>query len=364
MLTVYNLEQSEQWDSIVRTFKEHDVYYLSGYVKAFYLHGDGIPLLFYYESDGLRGINVVLKRDVSDCECFKGKIPQGRYFDFSTAYGYGGWILDGEGDKAVLFSEYDKWCQKKGIISEVVRFHPILNNYEYCKGSYEIAPLGETVSIDLSSPEVIWSNFTSQNRNKIRKAKKRGVRIYSGRSEELFAEFKKVYNTTMNKDNATDYYYFDDEFYNSILYDLPSNAQIFYAQLTDGTIIGMAIMLTENGYMTYHLSGSLPEYSTYASINLLLYEAALWGSANGCKSLHLGGGVGSKEDSLLVFKKSFYRGEYCRYRLGKKIMNQNRYDELCKLAYGENPIMTDFFPAYRGGGVFCNTIYATFEKAA
>ena len=48
MLTVYNLNQSEQWDTVVRSFKNYDVYWLSGYVKAFYIHGDGNPLLFYY----------------------------------------------------------------------------------------------------------------------------------------------------------------------------------------------------------------------------------------------------------------------------------------------------------------------------
>lgn len=61
VLTVYTLEQSEQWDAIVRSFKEYDVYWLSGYVKAFQLHGDGEPLLFFYEGSDTRGINVVMK---------------------------------------------------------------------------------------------------------------------------------------------------------------------------------------------------------------------------------------------------------------------------------------------------------------
>ena len=46
MLTVYTIEQAEAWDALVRTFLNYDVYYLSGYVKAFQLHGDGEPLLF------------------------------------------------------------------------------------------------------------------------------------------------------------------------------------------------------------------------------------------------------------------------------------------------------------------------------
>ena len=73
-LEVYTLEQSEQWDAIVRSFNEHDVYWLSGYVRAFEIHGDGKPLLFYYNSGDTRGINVVMKRDIAFDAHFKGKI--------------------------------------------------------------------------------------------------------------------------------------------------------------------------------------------------------------------------------------------------------------------------------------------------
>ena len=55
MITVYTLEQSEQWDSLVQSFKEYDVYWLSGYVKAFKYHGDGEPLLFHYASEDTCG---------------------------------------------------------------------------------------------------------------------------------------------------------------------------------------------------------------------------------------------------------------------------------------------------------------------
>lgn len=70
MMDVYTLEQSEHWDAVVRSFKEYDVYWLSGYVKAFQIHGDGEPLLFYYEENETRGINVVMKRDVAKDERF------------------------------------------------------------------------------------------------------------------------------------------------------------------------------------------------------------------------------------------------------------------------------------------------------
>ena len=344
MLTVYTLEQSEQWDSVVRSFKDYDAYWLSGYVKAFKIHGDGEPLLFNYEDNNTRGINVVMKRDVAKDKRFEGKIEEETYFDFSTPYGYGGWIIEGE-NKRSLFEAYDKWCKKNSIISEFVRFHPVLKNHIFSEENYEIIPLGYTVALDLSSPEVIWTNITSKNRNMIRKAQKNGIKIYSGRYPEIYERFRTIYNSTMDKDEAEKYYYFAPEFYQSICDDLAQNAQIFYAEL-DGKIIAASIMLAANGRMNYHLSGSLREYANLAPTNLLLYEAALWGSANGCKTLYLGGGVGSGEDSLFKFKKSFYRlDDLPRFYIGKKIMNQERYDELVDLR--DDIPENGYFPQYR-----------------
>ena len=75
MLTVYTIEQTAAWDALVRTFSNYDVYYLSGYVKAFQLHGDGEPLLFYGEADGVRGINVVMKRDIAAMDDYVKSSP-------------------------------------------------------------------------------------------------------------------------------------------------------------------------------------------------------------------------------------------------------------------------------------------------
>lgn len=342
VLTVYTLEQSEQWDAIVRSFKEYDVYWLCGYVKAFQLHGDGEPLLFFYEGTDTRGINVVMKRDVAKDERFRGKIEEGQYFDFATPYGYGGWIIEGENTEA-LFQSYDRWLKKNDIISEFVRFHPMIGNHELSRYFYEVIQLGEVVHMDLSSPECIWNNIISKNRNMIRKAIKNGVVIYNGRFPEIYEKFRMIYNGTMDKDNAEDYYYFESEFYKSILSDLPQNAQVFWAE-KDDQIIAASIMLATNGRMNYHLSGSLREFSSLAPGNLILYTAALWGCANGYRTFYLGGGVGSGEDSLFKFKRAFYKGDLNHFYIGKKIYNQEKYNVLVSM---RGATEGDYFPKYR-----------------
>lgn len=346
MLTVCTLADAAQWDEAVRSFREYDVYYLSGYVKAFRLHGDGEPLLFRYEGDGIRGINVVMKRDIARDLHFAGKLKENLYFDFATPYGYGGWLLEGEGDRRPLFMAYEEQCREHRIVSEFVRFHPVLINHKTVRDGYEVIGLGGTIAMELASPEEIWANLTSKNRNMIRKARKNGLRVYNGRCPAIYETFREIYNATMDKDHAEDYYYFGPMFYESVLTDLPRNAQVFYAQTDDGTIAAASIMLAANGRMSYHLSGSRRELQHLAPTNLLLYEAALWGCANGCKTLHLGGGVGSGEDSLYQFKKAFYRGEPCRFHIGRKVFLPEEYVALTAMRT-DIPEEDGFFPRYR-----------------
>lgn len=345
MLKVLTLKNSDEWDDIVKSFKDYDVYYLSGYTKAFKIHGDGEPLLFYYEDSNCRGINVVMKRDIASDIHFKGILKINKYFDFATPYGYGGWLIEGEQTQE-LFDEYEKWCLEHNIVSEFVRYHPVLKNHIYSEKAYEVIPLGETVAIDTTGKELIWANFNPKNRNVIRKAINSGIEIKHGYSEELFNTFISIYNGTMDKDNADSYYYFKKEFYDSVRNDLKDNATVFYAEL-NGKIVAASIMIFANGKLNYHLSGSLKEYQNLAPSNLMLWKAAEWGNENGCTTFHLGGGVGSAEDNLFKFKKAFYRGELCRYHIGKKVFDFNVYVELVGMRGGSIE-KESFFPVYRG----------------
>jgi len=343
VLSVYTIENANKWDEIVKSFSEYDTYWLSGYVKAFEIHGDGEPLLFYYESEKARGINVVMKRDIGKLPRFIGKIQENTLFDFATVYGYGGWIIEGEDAK--LFDEYVVWCKENSIVSEFVRFHPMLQNQEEVNAFYNVIPLGLTVFMDISSDETIWANLTSKNRNMIRKAQKSGVKIHKTRDLSIYNIFKEIYNGTMDKDNADAYYYFGDEFYKSVCEDLKDNAEVFYATLDD-KIIAASIMIYANGRINYHLSGSIREYANLAPTNLLLYEAALWGCKNGYKTLYMGGGVGSGEDSLFKFKKAFYRkDDLPRFHIGKLIFDEGKYDMLLNLSGVDKSV--SFFPQYR-----------------
>lgn len=341
MIRIFTIAEAQEWDAIVRSFAEYDVYYLSGYVKAFEIHGDGDPELLYYESEGLRAIYVYMKRRIAD-----------GLYDAVTPYGYGGVLFDGELSAEALetFREaFEQQMQEANIVCNFVRYHPVLANAIPMKGISKVIDLGKTVAMDLESPEVIWSNIHSKNRNMIRKAEKNGIEILHGQGMELMDQFIDIYNATMQKDNAEEYYYFKRPFYESIDRDLKDNYEMFYA-MYEGRPIAMSIMIFANGRLNYHLSGSDIEYRNLAPSNLLLYQAALWGCEQGMKTFHLGGGVGSGEDNLFKFKIAFNKNSDYQFSIGKQVFDHNQYRKLVELRHFFDPAFTGesgFFPLYR-----------------
>lgn len=353
MFKTIRFKDKPQWDSIVKSFSNYDVYYLHGYVAAFSIHGDGEPVLFYFENNEMRAIYVAMLRDIASAPQFKSKIETGKYFDIITPYGYGGFIMDGivsESSVCQLNNELRVLMSEQGIVSGFTRFSPVLQNAELSRSFMDVIDLGKTIAIDLSSEDIIWENIISKNRNMIRKAVKSGVEIHHTHDKpELFEVFRVMYNKTMDDDNAIDYYYFSNDFYKSIYSDLSSNYELFYATL-DNEIIAMSIMIFANNKMHYHLSGSKYEYRKLAPSNLLLYKAALWGKEQGFKIFHLGGGVGSKEDSLFKFKAAFNRNSDYQFSIGKQVFNNEIFKKLIKLRKEIDLNFDDksnFFPLYR-----------------
>ena len=342
VIKLFDLNHSAEWDETVKTFTDYDIYYLSGYVKAFHIHGDGDPYLLYYEDNGLRAIYVYMRRPTA---------IEGIY-DSVTPYGYGGVLFEGDASEAntqAFWKAYLAEMEKEHIVDNFVRYHPVLKNAVPMKPISNVIDLGKTIAMDLASPEQIWENIHSKNRNMIRKAEKNGIVIDHGQGMDLFDKFIEIYNATMDKDHAEEYYYFKRPFYESIHNDLHDNYELFYAKLED-KIIAMSIMIYAYGRLNYHLSGSDIEYRNLAPSNLLLYKAAMWGCEKGMKTFHLGGGVGSGEDNLYKFKAAFNKVSDYQFSIGKQIFNQERYYDLVKIRRNNDPSFNDqssYFPLYR-----------------
>ena len=210
---VISFSDKASWKKIVQN---KEIYYQWEYVDAFYKNEEGIPYLAYAKNNDNYVFNVFLKRDVTTDEALKNEIEKDKYFDIITPYGYGGVDIAGEKDEDLLkyfFSEFEKYCKNNNIISEFLRLNPLADNYElYNNTDYQILNISKTVHIKLENEEQIWNDMKSECRNTIRKAQKNNVIVKSGFSKEMLDEFIDLYNKTMKRLNATNYYFFSKVF--------------------------------------------------------------------------------------------------------------------------------------------------------
>lgn len=330
ILKIYDKAKRKQWDECVKSFNNWDIYYTYDYAYSLMQHGDGDMYLIYFEYNSERCCYVVMQKDIARDSIFSDKIENGYYYDWETPYGYGGPLCDMElsSEFCILFKqELFNYCLKHNIVTQFVRFFPITNNYQVVKQMFDIRYMRDTIYIDTSDKDVIWENMDSKNRNMIRKAQKSEVKI-ERREIDDYEAFVDMYNETMKRNNADEYYFFDLNYFES-LKQMRNNAFILYAILDD-VIISGAIFMYNDSCMHYHLSGSRWEYRQYAASNLLLYEAALESNRMGISKFHLGGGL-TQDDSLFGFKKQFNKNGRLPFWVGRTIFDEVAYDYLLNL---------------------------------
>ncbi len=335
-----------KWLELCNSFKGIDVYFYPQYLKLFELNGDGEPFLFvYYQSPDEIVIYPFLKRSLSQISWLKN--IDGNLFDITSPYGFCGYLSNSNNiNKETFFNFLSEYCYQNNIITEFIRFHPILENINFATKYINIRQYNETIYIDLSDEiDNIWRNMSSRCRNAIRKAKKNSVKIIYDYNLDYIDIFHELYSKTMERLKAENYYFFSRKWIFNLSNLLKGNFLLVHAEYK-GKIISSAIFIYNTYIINYYLAGSLCEMRNLQANNLILSETSLWAKQQGIKYFHLGGGY-HPNDNLFYFKKSFSPLRK-KYFLGNVIHNKNCYDYICKnINLKEEKLNMDYFPLYR-----------------
>lgn len=321
MIKVVNSE-SDYWKDFIQDFEENnkDIYYTNYYYKMHEDNKDGKAQCFLYSEGEKKALYPYMINEICNYELKE------KYYDIESAYGYGGPLSNcREQDFLYRFEKaFLNYCGENKIVAEFVRFHPLIKNHDIFKENIEVLQNRITVYLSLEKDiGDIWSqDIKSKNRNMIRKAEKSGLDVYVSNDYE---GFKKIYKGTMDKVNASNYYYFSDEYFNNIRNNDAYN--VLNIEKED-VLIASAIFIHYGDYFNYHLSGSLKEYLSFAPNNILLWEGIKLGKERNAKIFHFGGGLSNNlEDPLFKFKSSFSKS-FANYYIGKRVHNKKIYDYL------------------------------------
>ncbi|MGE5328828.1 MAG: lipid II:glycine glycyltransferase FemX [Deltaproteobacteria bacterium] len=325
--------------------RNKDIYFTPEYYSLYEINGDGEAKAALYK--GSNGMIVLYPFILKKIE---GYNLDRNYYDIESAYGYGGPIVENYNEKNMLeFEEiFHNWCLNNNVVAEFIRFHPLMDNYKFFNKNIIVEKDRNTVYIDLTKGiESIWrDSISSKNRNMIRKAEKAGVQI---KISNDFSNFIDLYNSTMNRVGAGQYYFFNQEYYKEMSSSMSSNLFLLEASL-ENKIIAAAVFLYQGEYLNYHLSGSNIDYLEYAPNNLLLYEAIKIGCRKGLKKFHLGGGRSKDEDDRLLHFKTSFSKDRAEFYIGKRIHNPEKYSYLMEQWEKENKQQAKLFLQYETRG--------------
>ena len=324
-----------------------DIYFEEKYGSLYEKMENGKVDIFEYKNELGSIRSMFIKREIPM------KIDNKTYYDLITPYGYGGPIVVDCVDNSLrqeLVQEYYKsfkaYCEANDIVSEFIRFHPILENYKDFKDIYDVQYMRKTLGTNLKDfDDPIQSEFSKSCRKVIRRALRNGITFKIEKSPDKIDEFKDIYYSTMDRNDANEYYYFDDEYFNNIINNFKENVILVKAIYEEKTIAA-GLYFIFGKIIHIHLSGTLNEYLDLSPAYILKYAVTLWGKENGYELIHYGGGrSNSEEDSLFKFKKKFAKNTEFDFYIGKKVWDIDVYNKLCELkGVNEN---TEFFPAYR-----------------
>lgn len=372
MLTVYTMEQSEKWDAIVRSFPDYDVFYLSGYSKAFMNESskNGEPFLLLYEDGSDRAINVVFKRDVAMDAHLSGKIEGGLYYDLSTPYGYGG-FFGNVSDWDKLNQDYAQYCMESRYICEFVRFGLFADYHRHYGGKVESRTHNVVRSLELTHDEM-WMDFKQKVRKNVKKARSHGLNCIGENTDDHVNDFLRIYYGTMERTQAEEEYFFSKQFFEE-LNEMKDNVMYFHA-LYEGKIVSTELVIygAENAYS--YLGGTDPEYFDMRPNDYLKYEIIKWAKEKGLKNFVLGGGYGS-DDGIFQYKLCLAPHGEREFYIGRNVCDEKVYQKLLDIRSNGNMDRkqeledTGFFPAYRAGGgsvylINCIGVASQMEVAA
>ena len=359
---IIHAENKKQWLAALQSCGAYDTYNLPGYCRVCLRFKKGEPYLFFF-SDGNHSASIpLLIRPIAEIP----GLEDSKGTDAVSPYGYPGIvssILDRDDDaeqfsysfQAAFISE----LRRLHVRSVFIRFNPLFMTEWLIEGIADLVELGPTVVIDLLNTNIdevkgMTHHYRSSLKQRINKAKKKGVICKIDNEFKYLNEFIAIYNETMARVNASSNYFFPAEYYYDLKENLGNNLKLFTATL-NGRVISGALFFLCKGIIQYHLSGTRNDALKNCSMHLMLETVHRWGVERGYRWFHLGGGVGSRRDKLFQFKAGFtkLKTSFRTYRIGKIILDRQQYDHLTKIrnhwACQQNHTICDdtFFPAYR-----------------
>ena len=330
MIKILTTNDENEWNKALGRISSsrRDIYFTPEYYKLYEHLGDGTAFCFVFDNGSETGLYPFLKNEINSL----GYTLPEKYYDIQGAYGYNGVLTDSTdpGFTDSFYNALGGYCRENNIVAEFTRFHPLLANYRFNNGYFNIIDDRICVYFNLEKPrDEIFRDFQLTTRKQIRRASGRyGIEVITERQGVSWAEdIFSIYKTTMNRVGAVKSLYFNETFFRELL---SLESAVLFRAMQHDKLIAFIIGFSGGDYFHGHLGGSLGEYINMSPNGLLYWTMINYAADNGFRLLHIGGGdTPDADNSLLKFKLN-YSKTTLPFKIGKKIHNQEVYDEVVR----------------------------------
>ncbi len=347
-IEVLSSEDRSHWAEVLEAIGRHDFCHLPSYNRLAELSGHGLARMFAYrEGDYLMAFPVLFR----EIDIASASRQGGPWSDVTSVYGYAGPIANRsdipEEISARFMGLVHDYFGEHRVVSAVSRMHPLLDQSPILDGFGEVAPVGWTLSVDLTAPEEEQqAAYRRNHRQDIKRLRSMGVTCEEVGVERLDV-FVEMYYENMDRVKASQEYYFSRSYFEHLLTDMPGVVHLFMCH-HEGVPVAGSIFTLCRGIVQWYLSGSRSGFEGPPPTKLMFDVARRWANEQGAHTLHLGGGVGGSRDSLYHFKRGFTQREHV-YSIWRHVVNSQVYGEFTRAmseAAGVRP-EDGYFPLYR-----------------
>ena len=336
MIKIIDSSNSLEWNKQVKGMLHNDFYFFNGYYSDQVGGNSAILISFSYNE-----FKILLPLIIR-------KIPNSRYFDSTSVYGYAGPLKSHDNIPVDIIErfklELTKYFIDNNIISVFSRLHSLFEQEELLIGLGDVVSLSATISIDLSLPlDEQRKQYRKGVKSDLSRLRKRDLVVFEDNNKDYIDEFIEIYNENMQRVDADESYFFSRSYYENLFNKEDIDTRLFFVKDGEKFIAASIFIFTDN-IIQYHLSGTKSNSLQNSPVRLLIDYIRILGTEQGFKFFHLGGGVGSKEDALFNFKAGFSKQRHS-FKVWKFIVDKIKYNETLKF----KGILVDdgFFPLYR-----------------
>jgi serine/alanine adding enzyme len=284
-------------------------------------------------------------------------LPDGRGWDATSPYGYGGPVSRTAQDGTALGQALDEWARGNGVVCIFLRLHPLLDAARLVPPTADLVELGSTVAWDVTAGRDLMSHMHPHHRRAARRAAEAGLEVTVRIHPTSLDAFRKLYESTMRRQDASPFFFFPDASGGCARPQRRAGARArrgtarrrtrrLPSLLHEGAVAALPPGRLGRPRPAHRGIGASGHRGIGASGRCFL-TAAEWAQWQGMTGFHLGGGVGgSSESSLFDFKHRFDpAGVHLPFRVAKLVHDPDRYLELAGTAS-----TSGFFPPWRRSG--------------